>query len=137
MASDLADLRDVIKNRKDANRIHYEPNLLLKELPVPKQTEIKDDVKLFCTSLSQYLEKWSKEVFAWMKLISIPSFEKDIEPPASLILLHHPVAGLDMDRLFDEFPLLQQYVRRKQPGPMGIGEHAGRTTLAGVGKASA
>lgn len=115
VASELADLRGVIKTRQDANRIPYEANLLFKDLSEIKKADIKQDVQLFYSSLSNYLEKWSKsldgaETFAWMKLNSVPNFEKEVEPAATFILHHHPSADLEIERLFDEFPLVKQYI---------------------------
>lgn len=72
-------------------------------------------VKIFYSNLSDYLDKWSKsldgaETFAWMKLVTTPSFEKNVEPAASFILKHHPSADLDMEQLFDKFSLLEQCI---------------------------
>lgn len=114
VAAVLKDLRDIIKKRKEVNRIPYESNVLLKNLPYNDQASIQEDVKLFYTSLSDYLEKWSRsldgaEIYSWMKFVVVPNFEKDIEPAATFILEHHPAADLEMEQLFDEFSLLEQY----------------------------
>lgn len=70
---------------------------------------------MFYSTLSNYLDKWSKsldgaEVFAWMKLVSAPNFEKDVEPAATFMLKHHPAVDLEVEQLFDEFSLLEQYI---------------------------
>jgi len=46
-----------------------------------------------------------------MKLAKAVDFESDVVPAAKYFI-GHCVADLDMDGLYDEFPLLQQYVNR-------------------------
>lgn len=115
VASDLSELREIIDRRKDDNFIPFEARATFDKLSAFKQVELREDVKSFYTCLSAYLEKWSKsldgnEIFEWMKLGKTFDFEIDVVPAAKYLIGHHGAADLDMDGLFDEFPLLQQYV---------------------------
>lgn len=115
VASDMACLRDKIQRRKDDNFLPFESRFEFDKLLVSKQVEIKEDVKLFYSSLSGYLDKWLKsldgtEVFPWMKLVNYIDFEKDVVPAANYFKEHHPNSDLSMDALYDEFALLQLYV---------------------------
>lgn len=115
VASDLAGLRNLVDHRKSENFIPFEARTAFEELPVTKQVTVSQDIASFYSSLSGYLEKCAKsldrtEIFAWQKLEKIPDFEKDVMPAARYLAEHHSAEVLEMDGLFDELRLFQQFV---------------------------
>lgn len=115
VASDLASLRDLVDRRKRDNFIPFEARADFEKLSDSKQVALNEDVKSFYSSLFEYLDKWSKsldgnEIFMWMKLDKKPDFEKEILPAARYFVDHYSTEELCLDGLYDEFPLIEQFV---------------------------
>lgn len=74
----------IIDRRKDDNFIPFEARSTFENLSAFKQVELREDVKSFYTC--------------------------DIVPAAKYFIDHHSAEDLNLDGLYDEFPLFQQFV---------------------------
>jgi hypothetical protein len=117
VAAEMQSLRDVVERRKIENYIPYEAQIVFRNFMPEIQKTIQTYIKTFYSSLSDYIEKWSKsldgtEIFSWMQLIATPDWEKNVVPAAEFLLKHQPLASIKMDELYDEHTLLQQYAKK-------------------------
>lgn len=87
VAAEMQSLREVVERRKNENYIPYEAQIVYREITYESQEAIQTCIKMFYSSLAEYIEKWSKsfdgtEIFSWMRLITTPDWEKNLVPAA-------------------------------------------------------
>lgn len=117
VAAEISELRKKIEHRK---KVLYIPNActMYEQFTEVEKEVVKLYAEKFYSTLSNYLEKWSKsldgaEVFGWMALTIVPDWEKDIKP--SLLYASKRIGNekIDADKVFDETNLLQQITTAK------------------------
>lgn len=118
IASLLTELQGAVQNRAQNNFIPSRANPLFEALSNEKKSEVKQEMKQFYSSLSAYLEKWSKsldgnEIFAWMALTEVPDYAREIAPSLEYMIKHTKPDVIDSDAVFDETHYLQSYILDK------------------------
>jgi hypothetical protein len=115
VASKIFTLRDIIENRRLNEYIPVEAAELFRTLTPSEQKDLKQHVKNFYSELSIYLQKWSRsldgtEVFRWMALAALPTWEEDVKPSVKYFQQHFASNAINPDAAFDDTFLLRQFV---------------------------